>query len=138
MLSPALPAQCVPPLPPPPETWGVGIVWAVLLFGEVPALLVFLHGWLWRSLASVPLLAGIWCLLLAFWAQGHPRTFTFLCQQFPGQPPGGLIETSPPIVRGAGTIETVTDLLVLALLFGGFLVVKWHMRLRQSSPKTAS
>lgn len=139
MLSPTLPAHCIPQSPPPTDTWyGLGILWALLLLAAASALLRLLRGWRWRSFAGVPLLAGIWCLLLAFWAQGHPRTFTFLCNQFPGQPPGGLIETSPLIVRASGTIETATDLLVLAILFGAFLAVLWHARLRRSSPNPAS
>lgn len=138
MLSPTLSAHCMPQSPP-ADTWYVaGILWAVLLFAEVSALLRLLHGWRWRSLASVPLLAGIWCLLLAFWVQAHPRTFTFLCNQFPGQPPGGLIETSPPIVRASGAIEAATDLFVLAILFGVVLAVVWHAHHRRSSLKRAA
>ena len=75
MLSQTLPAHCVPPLPPPADTWYVlGILWAPLLFAAALALLMILRGW--RAFAGVPLLAGIWCLLLAFWVQEHPRTFT--------------------------------------------------------------
>jgi hypothetical protein len=124
MLRLMLPALCIPQSPPPVENWTIaGIVWAALLFAEVPALFLLLRSvqpaWRWRTLASVPLLAGIWCLLLDAWAQANPRTFLFLCQQFPGQPSGGLIETSPPLVKAQGGIEAVTVVLVFIIIVGG-------------------
>jgi hypothetical protein len=129
-----IPNLCIVPPSFPADTWYiVGIGCAVLLFAETPTLFLLLRGVqslrLRLVLASVPLLVGIWSLFLAVWVWVDPRTFIFKCSLgAPGEPPGGLIETSPPIVRAQSVLEIVTDILVSLILVGGLSLA---IRLRE-------
>ncbi len=120
-----MPNLCIAPPAFPVDTWYIlGIGCAALLLAEIPALFLLLRGAqslrLRLMLASMPLLVGIWSLFLAVWVWVDPRTFIFKCSLgAPGEPPGGLIETSPPLVRAQNVLEIVTDILVSLILVGG-------------------
>jgi hypothetical protein len=85
------------------------------LLAESTALLVLGRGW-WRLLAALPALAGFWAVYVGQEILGARASFTFICHNFPEQPPGGWVTSSPGLRAALESQGNAVMLLTGALL----------------------